>query len=375
LLQIAQDLDRPSAATSTKEDEGCFLLDPDELDDGVGSSEREEAVINAILLTAPILLPVIGGLSFEANLNFVHAFLEFLANSNWVQVDGGLSRTAALLPVLTGIVLPCVSFALGTLTATTVSTLRARQVQLRSELNQEACLVRSLLSATEAMFPAEHCAEERKRAALLLRQYCTRVLVESRSGINLDELARQGAANSELDGVTRLLHNAKPLPEGVDAAAVMPRFSMHTEFLAQMYVEKLQLTRSERLAVLQTTFPFVHWFALTLLGISIVFGFLLAADQETLLFLAPVQLRLLFSVLVGALTATACICADLNDPFRGAFQITPSSVQFDMIRSVVDQTLNCNDAAGIVYPPSPARTTSPGSSLLNFGSKKRPVGD
>lgn len=379
LLQIAHDLDL-RAPSSTKEDDGCFLLDPDELDDGVGRSEREETLINAILLAAPILLPIFGGLSFETNLNIVHSILEWLANSNWVQVDGGLSRTAALLPVLTGIVLPCVSFALGTLTATTISTLRARQVQLRSELNQEACLIRSLLSATEAMFPPEYCADERAKAALLLRQYCTRVLVESRSGINLDELARQGAANSELDGVTRLLHNAKRLPDGVDPDAVTPRFSMHTEFLAQMYVEKLQITRSERLAVLQTTFPFVHWFALTLLGISIVFGFLLAADQQTLLFLAPVQLRLLFSVLVGALTATACICADLNDPFRGAFQITPSSEQFDMIRSVVDQTLNCNDAEALEYTPPPARTTSgsthPGS-LLNFGDllPKRPVGD
>ena len=50
-------------------------------------------------------------------------------------------------------------------------------------------MVRSVLSAAEAMFPAEYCQDERSKAALLLRQYCTRVLVESRSGIDLDELA------------------------------------------------------------------------------------------------------------------------------------------------------------------------------------------
>ena len=127
------------------------------------------------------------------------------------------------------------------------------------------------------------------------------------------------------------------------------------------------MTRSERLAVLQTTFPFVHWFTLTLLGFSIIFSFLLAADQQTLLFLAPVQLRVLFSVLVGSLTATACICADLNDPFRGAFQITPSSEQFDMIRSVVDQTLLCNGEP----PFAPLPSTRAGAPLINFGSKKR----
>ena len=54
--------------------------------------------------------------------------------------------------------------------------------------------------------------------------------------------------------------------------------------------------------------------------------------QDVLLFLAPLQLRLLFSVLVGALTSTACICIDLNDPFRGAFQITPSSEQLVVVR-------------------------------------------
>lgn len=174
------------------------------------------------------------------------------------------------------------------------------------------------------------------------------VLVESRSGISLEELARQGAANSELDGITRLLHHAPRLPAGVDERSCTPRFHDTTHFLAQMYVEKLQLSRSTRLSVLQTTFPTVHWFALGLLGISIIFGFLLAADQQTLLFLAPVQLRLLFGVLVGALSATACICADLNDPFRGAFQITPSSEQLELIRELVSQTLSGPEAA-----PSP----------------------
>ena len=48
------------------------------------------------------------------------------------------------------------------------------------------------------------------------------------------------------------------------------------------YVEKLQLSRSQRLAMLTTTYPQVHWIALTLLGLSVVFGFLLAADQQVL---------------------------------------------------------------------------------------------
>ena len=307
--------------------------------DAIGGETSDEATFqDAALLVAPILLPIVAFFSFEFDVKFLHEVLEVISNNKWVQVDGGLSRSAALLPVMTGTVLPCVSFALGTLTATTISTLRARQVSLRTELNTEACLIRNVHSGLESMFPPDACSVERAKGALLLRQYCTRVILESRSGINMAKLERQGAANCELDGLTRLVHHAKRLPADFDPQRI-PRFRETTEFLVQMYLEKLQLTRSERLAVLETTFPAVHWLALTLLGASLIFSFLLAVDQETLLFLANTQLRILFSVLVGALSATACICADLNDPFRGAFQITPSSKQLSLIRDMIGQEI------------------------------------
>jgi hypothetical protein len=315
----------------------CMLNDTNEFESAA------DPALTMLSFALPILLPICGALSFETDVAAVHNFLEWLAQAKWVAVDGGLSRNAALLPVMTGIVLPCVSFALGTLTATTISTLRARQVELRTLLNTEACFIRNVLSACESMFSLEHSAEERYEAALLLRHYCTRVLLESRSGVDLNRLSRQGAANSELDGITRLLHHAAALP--AESSYTPPRFYTTTEFLVQMYVEKLQLARSERLSLLQTTFPAVHWLALSMLGCSIMFAFLFAADQQTLLFLAPVQLRVLFSVLVGALTATACICADLNDPFRGAFQITPSSEQLLIIRDLLDESL-CAEGDG-----------------------------
>ena len=211
-------------------------------EDDRAEAELKERAIDFVLLATPIVLPVLAGLQFENTISTFHNVLERLADLKWVQVDGGLSRTAALLPVMTGIVLPCVSFALGTLTATTISTLRARQVGLRTTLNEEACLVRNVLSATEAMFPAEHCQVERSQAALFMRQYCTRVLVESRSGIDLEELQWQGASNSELDGITRLFHHAPPLPAGVQergAGGVVPRFHDTTHFLAQMYADNI----------------------------------------------------------------------------------------------------------------------------------------
>lgn len=329
--------------------DGCLVPEIDEdheLDDFEASAE-----IGSILLTvAPVILPIVAAAYFPAEVAAVHNFLDFISTGKWFEVDGGQSRTAALLPVLTGIVLPSVSFALGTLTASTISTLRARQVTLRTALNSEACLVRSVLSATESLFPRSESPHERERAALLLRQYCSRVILESRRGIDLELLAYQGAANSELDALTRLLHHAPAIgqPNHLTGAPPVrqrvPRFEGTTEFMCQMYLEKLQLTRSERLAVLQTTFPAMHWRTLMLLGFSIVFGFLLAADQQTLLFLAPTALQTLYAIIVGALVATACICIDLADPFGGAFQITPSSKQLVVIRDLVDQTLCYSDS-------------------------------
>ena len=83
---------------------------------------------------------------------------------------------------------------------------------------------------------------------------------------------------------------------------------------------------------------------LTLLGLSILVGFLIAADQDVLRFLAPLQLRILFTVLVGALSSTATLCADLADPFRGQFRVTPSSEQIILVRSLIDQSLCGPDA-------------------------------
>ena len=49
-------------------------------------------------------------------------------------------------------------------------------------------------------------------------------------------------------------------------------------------------------------------------------------------------------VLVGALSSTATLCADLADPFRGQFRVTPSSEQIILVRSLIDQSLCGPDA-------------------------------
>ena len=82
------------------------------------------------------------------------------------------------------------------------------------------------------------------------------------------------------------------------------------------------------------------------------------------------QLRVFFTMLCGTLAATAALCADLNDPFRGAprfthakatylityaragagsFRITPSSEQLIPIRALMDMEL-CEPSARYASP-------------------------
>ena len=50
---------------------------------------------------------------------------------------------------------------------------------------------------------------------------------------------------------------------------------------------------------------------------------------QVLQFLDELQLRYLFTLLVGSFAALASLCADLNDPFRGSFCITSSTRQLE----------------------------------------------
>ena len=47
--------------------------------------------------------------------------------------------------------------------------------------------------------------------------------------------------------------------------------------------------------------------------------------------------RLLFTMLTGAIVATASLCYDLADPFRGSFTIGRSAEQLYSLRSSMDQ--------------------------------------
>ena len=100
-------------------------------------------------------------------------------------------------------------------------------------------------------------------------------------------------------------------------------------------IQSLNYQRSQRLAELQTSYPTIHWVILTLLALSVINNFLIESDNAALQFLNSLRLRVLFTTLIGVFSAVSTLCIDLNDPFRGNFQITPSADQLYVIRETL----------------------------------------
>ena len=71
--------------------------------------------------------------------------------------------------------------------------------------------------------------------------------------------------------------------------------------------------------------------------LSISSCFLLETDQEALIFLDAVQLKILWSMLVGAFTALAVVITDLSDPFKGSYTISPTVLQLFKIRDALNE--------------------------------------
>jgi len=110
---------------------------------------------------------------------------------------------------------------------------------------------------------------------------------------------------------------------------------------ASIRVARLNDMRSERLACLCTDFPFAHWIILALLASSIVLCFLIEVDQSEGRFLAErpgdsIRLRIVFTLMISAFCFLTALCADLNDPFRGSFNIERSTRQFARALQVLD---------------------------------------
>ena len=302
---------------------------------------RQDYLYDSALFSVPVVIPFLSFFSYPLVQKVYHEIIDILSGRTWYAADGGASRIFDLLPVTNGIVVPSVSVAFGTLTAITIQTLRQRQISIRAALNKEACALRNLHSATKAVFSGPSYDRERLQVNTLLGEYCTRLIFESRLGVDLDVLERLGASDSELDGITEVLYGARELPRDEEPPRL---YLQNTDFTAMNLLKDLQVFRSDRLALLQVPFPAVHWLILTILASSIVLAYLFETDLQVLQFLDDLQLRYLFTVLTSAFLALASLCADLADPFRGSFTIAPSTSQLEVIREYIRGDCDSDEA-------------------------------
>jgi len=231
-----------------EKDSLCQILD----DDGYfyhmsGPGRANSGWFDAALILTPVAVPMLAGALYPTIETAYHSAIDLLANYRWAPADGGASQAQALSPLINGIVVPACSVALGTLTALTISQLRQRQIQLRTLLNKEACLIRCILSTFEALFQGERQRGARQRGILLLRQYTSRVLAESRYGVDVGKLEKLGASDSELDGVLRHLAFTPRLGEGEAGGPNVP-----TAFASPTVVRELMMASSSPSAAVST---------------------------------------------------------------------------------------------------------------------------
>ena len=127
--------------------------------------------------------------------------------------------------------------------------------------------------------------------------------------------------DSELNGLTRQLNMAH--------GNVIPS---HVADELYSSVTRLREQRTHRITALQSVYPPLHYAILVVLAFAECVAYLIETDQELLVFLNAVQLKILWSMLVGTFVACFAVVLDLRTPFTGSYQISASVDQLHTIK-------------------------------------------
>mmetsp|Transcript_31764 Transcript_31764/g.48720 ORF Transcript_31764/g.48720 Transcript_31764/m.48720 type:complete len:514 (-) Transcript_31764:287-1828(-) len=333
--------------TSLSEGLGWNLLD---------QQQTATQVIDKTINILPVIAPFIAFWTYDDVAMIFNVVIEGLANKKWVAVDGGAYQAKIIAPAINGVVVPAISILFATLISNTVATLRQRQLDIRTSLNLEASELRCL----QAMVDSFHLGPEQDKCRSYLVQYTSRLIAESQPNVELNSLEFTGSVDSEMNGFLSQLNamsmaNANPAPRQPSSSSSSSKGSKRKDkepqqqqqyeqqqkipvsILSETYgaVHRLNGERSTRISALQSTFPVLHYSILSVLAVSICTAFLMETNQELLIFLNAIQLKLLWTMLISTFTALAVVCYDLSDPFRGSYQITRSVDQLYTIRSAI----------------------------------------
>lgn len=304
-------------------------------------------IFNPVIII-PILSPICAYLAYDDVAKLFNAFIDLLnINRTWAPVDGGAYQARIIAPAINGIVIPAISILFATLISNTVATLRQRQIEIHTCLNTEAGDLRVLSSMVSA-FPS---SLKRDKCREYLTQYTTRLIAESNDKINFNSMEFQGSTDSEMNGFLAVLNQLAATTTTVSSSSdgdgqviVQSCPRPNESILSESYgaVIRLNSQRSSRITYLQATYPSLHYAILATLGFSIAFAFLIETNQELLIFLNAIQLRILWTMLIGTFSALAVVCYDLSGPFRGQYQISNAVYQLMTIRDTLKTEMSAS---------------------------------
>lgn len=225
-----------------------------------------------------------------------------------------------------------ISILFANLIGTTITTLRQRQLDIRTSINLEAGQLRILQSLIEVL----NNNGEQQVCCSYLAQYTSRLIAESQP--TFESHALTGSLDTELNGILRSLNRLAVMSKDPKNAEVTP----NNLVLDKSYQSctKLYEERAKRVASLRSAFPALHFVIVATLAFSICIAFLLESNQDILMFLNAIQLRILWTMLVGTFSALAIVCYDLGNPFRGSYQISTSVDQLYTIRLALRANLS-----------------------------------
>jgi hypothetical protein len=174
-----------------------------------------------------------------------------------------------------------------------------------------------------------------------LINYTSRLIAEGHESTNVQALGQASSSqDTELYGVLQLLNTMIVTPTTTnDEGTTVTTTAIPTLVLDKSYETTFRLldARSRRLTALSSTFPVLHYSVIGVLAFSMCIAFLMETDQYILVFLDNIQLRLLWTSLVGTFCALGVVLYDLGQPFRGSYQVTNAVNQMYAIRSMLKQ--------------------------------------
>lgn len=182
------------------------------------------------------------------------------------------------------------------------------------------------LRALEVLLESFPPGTFKDRAREYLIQYTSRIISESRPTTTEDTVTnpRRGM-DSELNAFINLLNQQYGRVED-------GRLPPHILSEAFSSVSKLREQRQSRITALQSTFPVLHYVVLGSLAFAQCTAFLMETNNQSLLFLNALQLRILWSMLTSTFVACFAVFADMRTLFSGSYQILPCVDQLYIIR-------------------------------------------